>query len=101
MDGNFDGAAFGEKLVKIFGEECHPLVPQLVIERAECQKKMIDEINPLNPDQMRAVGLKLERRITNAIAVEVLIDSDARVTGFSFKDADNWSHPLVARHKSY
>lgn len=94
-------SAESEKLITMFNDECRPLRLNLTIERAECEKKMTDEINPLDAGMMREVGLKFERRVPDSTAIEILLDSQARVIGFSFKNAENWERPLVARHKSY
>jgi len=45
------------------------------------------------------VGLILERRQTDSTGIEVLIDSDATVSGFIFRGANNWAQGLYARRK--
>jgi len=97
---DFDAHVESEKIVGMFMSECKDLNKNLTVERAECKKRMSDELSSLTPEQMRKVGLVLERRVpTDQTQINIEVDSDARVTGLTFENPSNWYQPLNVRYE--
>ncbi len=64
-------------------------IPQYPIEKADMQFRLRKELDSLTPDQMRAVGLLIEKDTPRSYSAsgylnDVIIDSDNKVTGFIF-----------------
>jgi hypothetical protein len=97
---DFDAHAESEKIVGMFMNECKDLNKNLTIERAECKKRLSDEVSSLTPEQLRSVGLALERRVpTDQTEINIQVDSDARVTGLTFEHPVNWYQALDVRYE--
>jgi hypothetical protein len=64
-------------------------IPQYPIEKADMQAKLRKELDSLTPEQMRAVGLLVEKDTPRSYSMsgyvnDVIMDSDNNVTGFIF-----------------
>jgi hypothetical protein len=64
-------------------------IPQYPIEKADMQLKLRKELDSLTPEQMRAVGLLIEKDTPRSSSMsgyvnDVIMDGDNNVTGFIF-----------------
>jgi hypothetical protein len=64
-------------------------IPRYPIERNDLQTQLQKEVDSLNPEQMRAVGLLIEKETPRSYQMtgyfnDVTIDGDNHVTGFVF-----------------
>ena len=86
MSDNFNAHKEAIKIERMAAKLVDSMYP---IERGDLQKKLQDEVNGLTPEQMRSVGLFIEKDTPRMDAMtgyfnDVTLDGDNNVTGFIF-----------------